>query len=362
MKKLNWKMLGAGGFIGLVAIILTAFGNPANMGFCIACFLRDISGALSLHNAAVVQYIRPEIIGLILGAFIVSLITKEFRPKAGSAPAIRFFLGAMVMIGALAFLGCPARLILRLAGGDYTAIAGLLGYVGGIAVGVFALNKGFTLGRAYDTKKAEGYVMPAFAVALLVLLCFAPAFIIFSVSGPGSLHAPIALALGGGLAVGVVMQRSRFCTVGGVRDIMVFKDFNLFYGLIGFFLVALVGNLVLNNFNPTLEVQPIAHKDYLWSFLGMALVGWGSVLLGGCPMRQLILAGSGNGDSAVTVLGMIVGAAFAHNWGLAGGADSLVDGVYTAGGVSTNGEIAIVICLVLTGIITVYNIQRGKKQ
>ena len=37
----------------------------------------------------------------------------------------------------------------------------------------------------------------------------------------------------------------------------------------------------------------------------MALVGWGSVLLGGCPLRQLILAGEGNGDSAVTVLGMI---------------------------------------------------------
>ena len=42
----------------------------------------------------------------------------------------------------------------------------------------------------------------------------------------------------------------------------------------------------------------------------MALAGWGSILLGGCPLRQLILAGEGNGDSAVTVFGMIVGAAF----------------------------------------------------
>jgi len=50
----------------------------------------------------------------------------------------------------------------------------------------------------------------------------------------------------------------------------------------------------------------------------MVLVGWGSVLLGGCPLRQLILAAQGNGDSAVTVFGMLVGAALAHNFGLAG--------------------------------------------
>lgn len=56
-------------------------------------------------------------------------------------------------------------------------------------------------------------------------------------------------------------------------------------------------------------MQPIAHSSHLWNLLGMMLTGWGSVLLGGCPLRQLILAGTGNGDSAVTVFGMIVGAA-----------------------------------------------------
>ena len=36
------------------------------MGMCIACFIRDIAGALGLHRAAVAQYIRPEIIGIVL--------------------------------------------------------------------------------------------------------------------------------------------------------------------------------------------------------------------------------------------------------------------------------------------------------
>ena len=49
----------------------------------------------------------------------------------------------------------------------------------------------------------------------------------------------------------------------------------------------------------------------------MVLAGLCFVLAGGCPGRQIILAGEGDGDSAVFVLGMIVGAGFAHNFGLA---------------------------------------------
>ena len=135
MKKEKTTIVAAGILIGVISAMLVFFGNPANMGFCIACFLRDTTGALGLHSAAAVQYIRPEIIGLVLGTCIVSLITKEFRPRGGSAPITRFTLGAFAMIGCLMFLGCPFRMILRLAGGDGNAIFGLVGFVGGILTG-----------------------------------------------------------------------------------------------------------------------------------------------------------------------------------------------------------------------------------
>ena len=109
MKNEKGTIVLAGGVIGLIAAILVFFGNPANMGFCIACFLRDTTGALGLHSAAAVQYIRPEIIGLVLGACIISLVKKEFRPRGGSAPVTRFTLGAFVMIGCLMFLGSGRR-------------------------------------------------------------------------------------------------------------------------------------------------------------------------------------------------------------------------------------------------------------
>ena len=128
MKKVNWFVVLAGAAVGLAAVLLTALGNPVNMGFCIACFLRDIVGACGMHGAAVVQYVRPEIVGLVLGAFLMSVATKEFRAKAGSSPAVRFVLGALVMIGALVFLGCPLRMVLRLAGGDLNALTATVGF------------------------------------------------------------------------------------------------------------------------------------------------------------------------------------------------------------------------------------------
>ena len=137
-------ILLSGTVIGVTASLLVLLGNPANMGFCIACFERDIAGAVGLHSAAKVQYVRPEIIGLVLGAFIMALAGKEFRPQAGSSPATRFVLGAFVMIGALVFLGCPLRMVLRMGGGDLNALVGLAGFVIGIVIGILFLKRGFS--------------------------------------------------------------------------------------------------------------------------------------------------------------------------------------------------------------------------
>ena len=156
MKKIHWGVVLAGVAVGLAALILTAMGNPANMGFCIACFLRDTAGACGLHSAAKVQYVRPEIIGLVLGAFLMSVAGKEFKACAGSSPALRFVIGAFVVIGALAFLGCPLRMVLRLGGGDLNALVGLIGFFIGILIGIACLKRGFTLKRSYEVSVSEG--------------------------------------------------------------------------------------------------------------------------------------------------------------------------------------------------------------
>ncbi|MGF6376077.1 YedE family putative selenium metabolism protein [Clostridiales Family XIII bacterium PM5-7] len=346
-----WIIL-TGGIIGLIAVMLVKFGNPGNMGFCIACFIRDTAGALKLQTAPVVQYIRPEIIGLVLGACIMAIGRKEFAARTGSNPIIRFVFGFFIMVGALMFLGCPLRMMLRIGGGDLNAIIGLVGFVVGIGGGALALNKGFSLARTYKVAKAEGYIFPVIQIALLVLLVAVPSVIVFSAEGPGSMHAPVMLSLAAGLVVGIIAQRTRFCTVAGIRDSMMFQDFSMLYGFITLIIVTVICNLVVGAFHLGFTEQPIAHSDGLWNFLGMVLVGFTSVLLGGCPMRQLVLSGEGNLDSVVSVLGMFVGAAFCHNFGLASSGE----------GPTLNGKIAVIIGFIVVVLIAAMNIYRNNKK
>ncbi|MGQ9921031.1 MAG: YedE family putative selenium transporter [Desulfobacca sp.] len=314
-----------GAVVGILAPVLQKLGNPGNMGICVACFDRDIAGGVGLHRAAVVQYIRPEIIGFVLGAMVAAYIFKEFRPRAGSAPVVRFFLGIFAMIGALVFLGCPWRTLFRLAGGDGNAIFGLLGLVAGIYLGTLFFKAGYNLGRTQVTYSSVGWLLPLTMLGFLILMFIFPqipdqgqsGILFYSVKGPGSQHAPLVISLALGLVVGFICQRSRFCTMGAFRDLILFRQIHLFSGIVALLVAAFITNLILGQFKPGFENQPVAHTMALWNFGGMLVAGLAFALAGGCPGRQIFLAGEGDGDAAVFVLGMIVGAGFAHNFQLA---------------------------------------------
>jgi YedE family putative selenium metabolism protein len=273
----------------------------------------------------VVQYMRPEIIGFVLGSLIAAYIFKEFRPRTGSAPIVRFVLGAFAMIGALVFLGCPWRAMLRLAGGDGNAIFGLLGLACGIWIGTLFLKNGYNLGRAEKTYTSVGWLMPLIMLGFLILLLVFPqidgeaksGILFYSLKGPGAKHAPLIISLIVGLSIGFAAQRSRFCTMGALRDLILFRQTHLLSGVIALVVSAFVVNIIVNQFHPGFTGQPVAHTMHIWNFGGMVVAGLAFALAGGCPGRQLFLAGEGDGDAAVFVLGMIVGAGFAHNFGLA---------------------------------------------
>ena len=356
------KLALAGVLCGLVAACLAYFGNPANMAFCIACFIRDTAGALGFHQAEVVQYARPEIIGLVIGAFIISVATKEYRSTAGSSPMIRFVLGAIMVIGALVFLGCPLRMVLRMAAGDLNAYVALVGFAGGIATGSFFLKKGFSLGRAYETQKSSGYVLPVLLLALFIIGAVTGVYAA-STEGPGSKHAPILISLVAALLIGALAQKSRMCFAGSIRDVILMKNFDLLSIIGALFAVMLIFNLATGNFHLSFSGQPIAHSQHLWNILGMYAVGFAAVLAGGCPLRQIILAGQGSSDSAVTFLGMLLGAALAHNFNLVGAAAKAATETEAAvlGGPAMPGKIAVIVCIALLFVIAAANMKRRKK-
>lgn len=348
LSKANWKekfppwVIVTGLVLGAVAAVLVRMGNPGNMGFCIACFERDVAGALGLHQAQPVQYLRPEILGIVLGAAIAALISRECAPRSGSAPVVKFLLGVFMMIGGLVFLGCPTRMVLRLGGGDGNALLGLAGFITGITIGVLFLRKGTSLGRYHKEQHILSFwILPLLAAAGVVLLILRPGIFFTSAKGPGSMHAPVWISLIAGIIVGVLGQRSRLCFAGGLRDMMLFRSSHLLTGLVATFLAVLFVNLGLGQFKAGFDSQPAAHTDWLWNFLGMALVGLCAILLGGCPFRQLILAAQGNGDSFAAVLGMLTGAAFAHNFGFA----ASPKGVPTAGMIAVG--VGLLICVIV---------------
>ena len=137
-----------------------------------------------------------------------------------------------------------------------------------------------------------------------------------SAKGPGSMHAPILISLGFSVALGALMHKSKFCSVGAFGRLFK-KDFSMFTGIISIVVFASIVNLALGRYKFGFEGQPIAHNDVLWNFLSMTLAGLCFSLSEGCPGKHLVQMGTGNLSSVIFVIGMAAGAAVAHNFLLA---------------------------------------------
>jgi hypothetical protein len=305
-----------------------------------------------------VKNFRRGVLGFVLGSFGAALIFQDFKPRGGSAPLARFVLGMTAMIGALVFLGCPWRTLLRLAGDDGNALFGVAGLVAGVWVGTLFFKQGYSLGRSSKQSYGTGLLMPLLIGGLLLLrLIFPPVagqaqneVLFYSLKGPGAAYAPVAVSFGIGLHVGLLAQRSRFCTMGALRDLILFRQWHLFSGFLALVAAAWLTNLAFGQFHLGFEKQPVAHTQAFWNFAGMLVAGLSFALAGGCPGRQLFMSGKGDADAALFVLGMITGAAFSHNFGLAS----------SPAGIGPHGVAAVALSLFLCILIGLSNIERAR--
>jgi YedE family putative selenium metabolism protein len=352
------KFILMGAVIGSGAVLLSFLGNPANTGICVSCFMENVAGALGFHNDIRMQYIRPEIIGFVLGAFGLALYRKEFVSTGGSSFLLRFMIGIFLIIGCSVFIGCPVKLVLKLAAGDLSAVIGLIGLTTGIYIGLEFVENGFQLGLSKKLPMANGLIIPAVMFFLLIVLLVKPGFIAFSAKGSGAQHAPFFWSIGLGLLIGALAQHTQFCITGGIARIFLWgpreimncpRSTGLLVSIGSFLGFAFVANLMTGQFQLGLTGQPSSNDSYLWAFLGMLLVGFGSVMIKGCPLRQLVAAGQGDTDAGAAVFGMLVGAALVKNWELGG----------TAAGTPPAGQIAVLIGICLLLIIGLLNRKRG---
>lgn len=327
--------------VGALAGALVLLGNPGNMGLCGACFVRDVAGALHLHQGPSV--FRPEVVGVVCGALAWCLISGRHVGRSGSNAGARFVLGVAMAIGALVFLGCPFRLLQRLGGGDLTAWLALPGFLAGVGVARVFEQRGYSIGKTHEVPLAVGLVGPTIAVVLLVLFVFSD-----QLAGPGPgvdgppAHAPWLLAITIAGVAGALLSATGFCGVNAARQVFGGPRAMLVGAgalVVSYGVVVTIGG----RFTPGLEGQAIAHQQWLWNALGLALVGLCGALCGGCPVRLIVLTGEGNGDAFVGVTGLLVGGALAHTLGLAAAPASAT----AASGPETAGKIAVVAALVL---------------
>ena len=334
-----------GALLGFGGVFLVYSGNPANSGICISCFLENLAGAMQLHDNIRMSYIRPELIGFILGSFFIALQSRRFRVTGGSSPIIRFLLGFFIIVGCAVFIGCPIKMIFRLAAGDLTAIVATVGLIFGVWLGARYIRAGFSLDRVKELPRINGYIIPFISILMLLFLLLNPSFIMIGERGPAAMHAPMYISLLLGLVIGVFAQKSGLCITGGIRNFCLVRERTLLNGVITTFVSAFILSLIMGQFNLGLNAQPSSHLSHGWTFLAMTLVGLASTLIDGCPFRQLIKAGQGDVDAGITTLGMLAGGALVISWSLRS----------SSAGPTFEGKITVLLGLIFSLIIvTVY--------
>ena len=305
-----------GGVLGGLAAALVLLGNPASTGLCVSCFLVNVAGAVGIHPWESQSYLRPEISGILLGAFFAACAAREFRARGGGSPVRHFIGGAFLLLGCEVFIGCPVKALLRTAGGGAAGAIGLAGLVAGVLFAAAYLRDGYVLPTPRELPEGTGLLLPA-AAFLLFALASGVAESFAAVGFPsGSRHAPFAVSAAAGLLFGAVGQRTRFCVTGSVRTAALTRDFREAAGTGAFLIAALAVNLPAGLFSPTLSLEPGAHTDLFWAFLSLAMVGFGAILVGGCPFRQLVRSASGDLDAAAAVAGMLLAAGLSVRWGI----------------------------------------------
>ena len=108
-----------------------------------------------------------------------------------------------------------------------------------------------------------------------------------------------------GLAFGYALQRGRFCTNTGFRDILLIGDSTLFRAWALAVVVQMVGVTAL----ASLELLPITVPPFWWAanILGGLVFGVGMVLAGGCSSGTCYRVGEGLAGSLVALIAFGIG-------------------------------------------------------
>ncbi len=129
----------------------------------------------------------------------------------------------------------------------------------------------------------------------------------------GELTTTTIVGIGGfiiGLVFGAVVQRTNFCTMGAISDLVLMGDGRRFRAWTLAIAVAIIGTQALH-FSGAIDVNKSVYLTpnlgWLGAIIGGAMFGFGMTLAGGCGSKTVVRLGAGNLKSLVVaiVLGIV---------------------------------------------------------
>jgi uncharacterized membrane protein YedE/YeeE len=124
----------------------------------------------------------------------------------------------------------------------------------------------------------------------------------------GGLSVTTVVGLGGfviGLVFGAVVQKTNFCTMGGLSDLVLMGDGRRFRAWLLAIAVAIIGTQALY-FGGVVDIDKSIYLSsnlgWLGAILGGAMFGFGMTQTGGCASKTLVRLGGGNLKSLVVML------------------------------------------------------------
>ena len=129
-------------------------------------------------------------------------------------------------------------------------------------------------------------------------------------------------SLGLGLVVGYLGQRSRMCSIGGLRDYVLVRDTGLLKGAVAllvtswvaFAVVRLISDSQMGHGLIAAGTRPSGGTAVVAIVVGAVLLGFVATLSGACPLRQHVRAGQGRVGAWSFLAGFYLAAIVYTSW------------------------------------------------
>ena len=129
-------------------------------------------------------------------------------------------------------------------------------------------------------------------------------------------------SLGLGLIVGYLGQRSRMCSIGGLRDFVLVRDTGLLKGAgallvatwVAFGAIRVIAGTDAGHGLIAAGTTPSGLRAVVAIAVGAVVLGFVATLSGACPLRQHVLAGQGRVGAWSFLAGFYIAAVVYTSW------------------------------------------------